>query len=57
MSSMPFCATSAPVEKMPGCKRFKIVVDVPHPDTLFIGTVDGVLPLEEQVKEVDVDCK
>lgn len=53
MANMPYYATSAPMEKPIDCKRFKIVVDVPSPSSLFVGEVDGALPLEELVKEVD----
>jgi len=55
MSQIPLYATSAPGEKQPGSKRFKIVVDIPDPATLFAGEIDGLLPLEEKVKEVDID--
>ena len=54
IAAMPLFATAAPMEKPHGCKRFKIVVDVPNSEQLFVGEVDGILPLDEKIKEVDV---
>ena len=45
-------ASSTPIEKQDGARRYKICVNVP--DIAFTGKVDGVLPVDE-FKEVDLE--
>lgn len=43
-------ATTTPGQKIEGCKRYKIVANIP--DQAFTGEIDAVAPVEEVI-EVD----
>jgi hypothetical protein len=54
LAEMPYYATENPQPKpVAGCKRFKITVDLPDAERLWAGGIDGTLPLDEKIKEVD----